>query len=527
MKKSKKGVPKRRQVNEGQGKRLVIVLSITLACVVVWGGFLFLSLSGPKKVDRKSSENSKTPEESSTSIDKGLTEKSAEELKTLSVELEREAKALMDSEDYEAASDKYQEAFQIQKNINRNHPQSPQNDISRALNLQLEARNAAAEPLFIESSDFEQQAESFAEAGDVELATEAFNQAIATQKQLNSEHRDARQVSAVRLVDLRRRLAKLKSDEVYAKISDVSEQAESLKELGDLDAAEELFREAALLQKQLNEDFPDSPYASLLQVSEFQKQEQIIKSTSIAQELKDRSVRLDQLLAMRNTGEAISLLEDLHSAVQAFEEDFPLSPLIDDAFKTKIAYLHQKRTELAAIQGQVYDALLSVPDVDGIRMLRTEVPQSFYVQLMDSNPSRNQADSNPVDSVSWLEANTFCERLSRILGKAVRLPSEEEFRKALQEFDPSNASDLIWSVTDAQGFSKPTGQKKPFPSGYFDLLGNVSEWLAPEDVTASNMVYHIGGNARDVLEAIVEVPVLEMTKTSRSRMTGFRIVVLD
>jgi formylglycine-generating enzyme required for sulfatase activity len=146
---------------------------------------------------------------------------------------------------------------------------------------------------------------------------------------------------------------------------------------------------------------------------------------------------------------------------------------------------------------------------------------------MGANPSRNQADANPVDSVSWIEVEAFCQRLSWMFGKEVRLPTEEEFRKALGGFDPSDASGLIWSAIETKGLSQPVGQKEPFPGGYFDLLGNVSEWLASKRSTESNTAFHIGGHAQDSLEVITSVPVRELQKAGRNRLTGFRVVVLD
>jgi tetratricopeptide (TPR) repeat protein len=527
MTESKKKLSTDRYHDAIRRKRLVAVLISVFSCVAVWGAFLFLSQLGPNKVDFQSSQSSVDSTEAVEHLAEEFHEMSAEELMSLSLGLEMEAKALVDVGDYETAAIKYERAFKLQRSINKNHSLSLKNDAGRAMGLKLEAKNAAAEPLFLNGLHLEQRADSFAKAGDLDSAIEALGQAIAVQQRLNYKYRDARQASASRLRQLGSKLAEWESSEVYAEIEDVLERAISLNAIGEMKEAGGLFQEAALLQKQLNKDFPGSPYVSLVRVNELQMQGQIARSALITGEIKEKSALLEQLLAIRKTSEAEQLLVELNQLLQAFEEAFSLSSLIDETLKVRLKYLYEKKTDLATIQDQVYKDLLPVPDTKNIYMLRTEVPQSLYALLMGANPSRNQADANPVDSVSWIEVEAFCQRLSWMFGKEVRLPTEEEFRKALGGFDPSDASGLIWSAIETKGLSQPVGQKEPFPGGYFDLLGNVSEWLASKRSTESNTAFHIGGHAQDSLEVITSVPVRELQKAGRNRLTGFRVVVLD
>ena len=515
----------RRYFSKSRRRHLVAVLIVFFSSFTVWGISLFLSQLGPKKVDIQFSRDSAR---ATKLLDETYQKMSAKELKGLSTGLEVEAQTLKYAGDYEAAATKYARAFELQKNIDKNYSSSPQSDPSRAVRLKLEAKNTAAEPLFSNSLALEQRADLFAEAGDLDSAKELLDQAIAVQRQLNEEYRGAHQASALRLRQLKDKLAEWKSQELSAEIRDVLERGISLREIGEIKESGALFEEAALLQKQLNADFPDSPHASLDRVGEFQKLSQIARSALLAEEIRENSALLEQLLAMRKTTEAELLVAELKQKLQVFEESFPLSSLIDETLRTRLKYLQQQRTNLATIQEQVYDALLPVPDTKNVYMLRTEVPQSLYVLLMSTNPSRNQAGTNPVDSVSWFEAKVFCERLSWIFGKVVRLPTEEEFRRALDGFIPSSdASALIWSVIETNGLSQPVGRKKPFPNGYFDLLGNVSEWLALGKSEESDAVFHIGGHVQDNLETIRSVPLRNLQKSARSRLTGFRIVVVD
>ena len=527
MTQSEKKLPTHRHQSAHRRKRLIVALIVILSCVVVWGAFLFLSQLGPKKVNLQSSKDSNDSAETGETLVGDDQEMSAEDLHALGIELEAEAKTLAEKKDYTAASMKYQRAFELQQSINQNHPSSPQSNPGRAVRLKLEAQNAAAEPLLLNSLNLEQQADSFAKSSDLDSAVAMLHQAIAIQKRLNNEYYEARQASALRLRQLKYKLVGLESSEVHAKIEDLLKRATLLKEIRQLEAAGKLFQEAASLQEQLNKDFPDSPHASLVRVDEFRKQAQISQSALLAREIQEKYTRLGQLLAMQRIDEAEKLILQLVQTIEGFEESFPLSSLVSEVLKSKVAYLSRKKADLATIQKLVYSALIVIPGKETIHMLQTEVPQSLYALLIDANPSRNVADSNPVDSVSWIEAEAFCTRLSWILGKEVRLPTEEEFREVLSGFDSSDASNLIWSVADAKGISQSVGQKEPFPSGCFDLLGNVSEWLASEEPAESDTAAHMGGHTQDSLDEILSVPVRNLRKIDRNRLTGFRVVVLD
>jgi hypothetical protein len=83
----------------------------------------------------------------------------------------------------------------------------------------------------------------------------------------------------------------------------------------------------------------------------------------------------------------------------------------------------------------------------------------------------------------------------------------------------------VWSFADAQGIARPIGSKAPFASGFYDLLGNVSEWLESMDRYESEDVRHIGGHVQDQLDVIFTVPMRSAARSARNRMTGFRVVV--
>ncbi len=449
----------------------------------------------------------------------------ASSLREESLILEQDAEALAAEEDYEAARAKYQEALVKQKRINEEFSISSAYNIGRATRLERQARYLTAQPLYERSLDLEKQSEEYIQAQNWEKAEERLQLAIAIQDQLNREYRGANQASVSRFEELRVKLVGIRSGQSYLEVEAVSDLADASRAKGDNLEAASLYLEAARLQRQLNEQYVDSPYASSEQVSEFQRKAQTAESFELGRDIERNHDRLKELLAERRTYDAAEVIAELRRHIKQMEESYPRSSLNDEELQVKVRYLNLVQNDLEFIQDRVYDTMLPIPEEADWLMLRTEVPQALYSLIMGTNPSRNQGDVLPVDSVSWTEAKSFCERLSWILGKTVRLPTENEFRQALGRLRYVVLEDHVWCAASSGGVAKGVGEKAPFASGYYDLLGNVSEWLESVDRFEDEDALHIGGNAQDRLETIFTVPRREASRGERNRMTGFRFVV--
>ena len=578
----KKSLRSRRSYETSGLKRFMVVLLIVMVCTGVLGLFWFLSQFGPKEVDysaptadveisveaialrEQSFEveaqfeevmaiRSAQPQDALLlkralelqrqyvdalpgynaeasqrveDLEEQYQDLSAEYLKVESAACESEAQSLAQDKAYEAARDKYQEAFEKQKAINENFPLSSAYDVGRATRLQRQARYLAAEPLLQQSLNFERQADAFIAKNEWESAAALLQQAIQIQLELNREYRGTNQASVSRLERLKIKWVGIESGHDHLEIQQVSNLADASRAEGETLKAASLYEEVARLQKQLNKEYPDSPYASSERVAEFQRKSQTAQSVELGLEIEENHDLLNRLLSERRTYEAAEVIVALRRDIKHMQNAFPRSSLNDEELEVKVRYLNLVQSDLGYIQDRVYDALLPVPGVDGLRMLRTELPQALYAIMMGTNPSRNQGDVNPVDSVSWTEAKSFCERLSWILGKEVRLPSENEFRQALGRLRYVVLEEHVWSILDADGVAQPVGKKAPFASGFYDLLGNVSEWLESGDRFTSEEARHIGGHAQDQLESIFSVPTRSAPRGERNRLTGFRIVVL-
>jgi len=118
------------------------------------------------------------------------------------------------------------------------------------------------------------------------------------------------------------------------------------------------------------------------------------------------------------------------------------------------------------------------------------ITQAQYEAVMGNNPSRFSGNpQNPVETVTWFDAQEFCEKLSKLTGKNYRLPTEAEWEYACRAGTETRFSfgdeenelgDYAWFRTNSNNETHPVGEKLPNPWGICDMHGNVWEWCADQ-----------------------------------------------
>jgi len=148
------------------------------------------------------------------------------------------------------------------------------------------------------------------------------------------------------------------------------------------------------------------------------------------------------------------------------------------------------------------------------------VTQDQYRAVNSINPSAFRAGLRPVESVSWMEAVHFCNRVSALAGirpyyqiepdnnavsvnetsDGYRLPTEAEWEYGCKAGKPGprygNIDDIAWYRKNSSGSTQPVGLKTPNAWGLYDMLGNVWEWchdLYDEEIYGSFRIIRGGG----------------------------------
>jgi formylglycine-generating enzyme required for sulfatase activity len=122
--------------------------------------------------------------------------------------------------------------------------------------------------------------------------------------------------------------------------------------------------------------------------------------------------------------------------------------------------------------------MVKVPDAT-FAIGKYPVTQEQYQAVIETNPSHFQGNpQNPVESVSYGDAQAFCQKLSQVTGKNYRLPTESEWEYACRAGtttdyyfgdDANQLGDYAWYYGNSQKTTHPVGQKKPNSWGLYDM----------------------------------------------------------
>jgi formylglycine-generating enzyme required for sulfatase activity len=153
-------------------------------------------------------------------------------------------------------------------------------------------------------------------------------------------------------------------------------------------------------------------------------------------------------------------------------------------------------------------------------LARYPVTQKLYVSVTGKTPSTFKGDQKPVETVSFIDALTFCNLLSRICGlrecysfgaheadigfdagaNGFRLPSEAEWEYACRAGSTQpiygKIDDIAWYKGNSGNQTHDVGQKEPNKWGLHDMLGNVWEWcrdVYDEKVYGTYRIFRGGG----------------------------------
>lgn len=132
----------------------------------------------------------------------------------------------------------------------------------------------------------------------------------------------------------------------------------------------------------------------------------------------------------------------------------------------------------------------------GFYLGRTEVTQGQWKAVMDTEPWKGkkrvrEGANYPATYLTWQDAVSFCEALSKKEGRTYQLPTEAQWEYACRAGtttrysfgdDATDLKDFAWwgahamGNTAAEPYAHQVGQKKANPWGLHDMHGNIVEW---------------------------------------------------
>lgn len=414
-------------------------------------------------------------------------------------------------------------AVELQRLLNQ-HQGGVGRDLPRETMLLQEIERLEAEPISAELAAQLVAAEKLRDARKTAEALAAYHHAHELQLRLNREFGRTQFSNLNTLEKIELEIATLDSAGLLAEVMDLSGQAAEAQARGQTAEAVAFYEKATAVQQRINAEFPRSRLVSTERLDTLE----IARQTEISVAPARRVTQLDrEIVAALRTGKLEGVPEKLQEGARlsdALASRMSRSRLLDPEQRLKFNYLLVQRDELGTLLASLAGTFRPIPGRSG-SLLRTEVPQRLYRQIMQANPSRQPGDDLPVESVSAPDAVEFCRRLSWVLGRPVRLPREVEFRAAVGTVSAGDElAAQIWAVERSGEKTRAVGAGAANAAGFSDLLGNVAEWLEPETAEAEQVPV-AGGSYDQTTAELAKVPVVKRSRLERARTIGFRVVV--
>jgi hypothetical protein len=156
--------------------------------------------------------------------------------------------------------------------------------------------------------------------------------------------------------------------------------------------------------------------------------------------LRARTEQLRAALRARRADEAIRLADDLVAEARRIGSANTGVFRPEDDERKELEYLAVNGAVVRSALGIIDQNLRPIPSTS-VRIYRTEIPQGLYASVMGANPSSSRREANPVESVTYAEAEAFAARFGWILW-----PPLKAGIKGREICNPAAVDWLTWTI---------------------------------------------------------------------------------
>ncbi len=435
---------------------------------------------------------------------------------------EAEAKALGLAKSNEAAAiSLLRQAIAWEQEIEAKWEFSGLADPGRRARLDTRLRRLESSTLWMKGRELEAEAEKFFADGKFTAAAAKFNQAIDCETDFLARYRDVRNTEFGRSDKLAERRETAFSGEAWNGILAHRAMAESFEKKDEWTSATQSWQAAVDAFAKLLTDYPKSSFADRTQEAAIATRLNYARFHDEIGALRARCAQLRAALRERRADEALRLVDDLVVEARRIGSANTGTFLAEDGERKELEYLAVNGASVRSVLSNIDQNLRPVPNLS-VRIYRTEIPQGLYASVMGSNPSSTRREANPVESVTYAEAEAFAIRLGWVLGAKVRLPTSAEFAAAAGDLSKPAIPTQAWTSENTDGTTVHiVGSSEANAAGIHDLLGNVEEWVLASSADTRAPV--LGGS---ILTPLGKGLTAKMVfKREKSRTLGFRIVI--